>query len=86
MSSIKGLVAGLAAGIALGAAGTAVAGGGVTIWETHAGITCGFGSGPHGRGVACAQTFRRGYGATVTRTEVLVWRDSRVVFERLQPK
>lgn len=82
----RGTLVALAAGLLLGGGGTAVAANQGLIWATHAGVTCGFGTGPHGRGVACVQTSQRGYGATVTGTEVLVWKGSRIVFKRQQPR
>ena len=60
---------------------------GVNWWAIHSGVTCGFGTGPIGEGVACVQTSQKGYGVSLTHTRVVVTRlsDHRVVFSRQQP-
>lgn len=55
-------------------------------WAIHSGVTCGFGTGPQGRGVACIQTSRKGYVVTLTHSRVMVTRqDGEVVFRASQP-
>lgn len=81
----KRTLAALTAGIVLGSTGTAVAAGKL-IYVKHAGVICAFGAGPQGRGAACLLSDKKGYGVTVTKTRVLVWKDSnsRIVFSRRQ--
>jgi len=66
-------------------AGTAYAG--VTCWVHAAGVLCGFGTGPQGRGVACSLDNDRGYKVTLTRTRVVVRAPDgkQKLFERRQP-
>lgn len=76
------IVTAVVAAIALVYATAAVARGTALIWVTHAGVTCGYGTGPQGRGVACTRTDKVGYGVTLTEGKVIVWRGDKVVFER----
>lgn len=74
-----------AAALAAGILAT-VAYAGVVQWTRTAGVTCGFGTGPHGRGVACSLSSGTGYAVTLTRGEVIVWApDGHKAFQHRQP-
>ncbi len=60
---------------------------GVTRWVHAAGVLCGFGTGPQGKGVACALDNGRGYKVTLTRTRVIVWtQNDTKAYTRRQPR
>jgi hypothetical protein len=74
----------LVAGVVLGSAGTGIAATQL-VYVKRAGVVCGFGTGPHGRGVACLRSDQKGYAMTLTHTQVIVWRGKQRVFFRKQP-
>lgn len=79
------IVVAVTAALVLATAGTAVA---TThlFWVKRAGVLCAFGTGPQGRGVACAPASKRGYAVTVTDRKALIWRvtDGKIVESRAQ--
>jgi hypothetical protein len=81
---MKGKVAALVAGAVLGSAGTGLAATQL-VYVNRAGVLCGFGTGPHGRGVACILSNQKGYEVTLTQTKAIVWNGKRRVFFRRQP-
>jgi hypothetical protein len=81
---MRGKAAALVVGVVLGSAGTGVAATQL-VYVKRAGVVCGFGTGPHGRGVACLRSDQKGYAVTLTQTRVIVWRGKQRVFVRRQP-
>jgi hypothetical protein len=74
----------LAAGFILGSAGTGVAATHL-VYVNRAGVVCGFGTGPQGRGTACLRSDQKGYAVTLTQTKVIVWKGTHRMFFRRQP-
>jgi hypothetical protein len=82
---MKRTLTALVASVALGSAGIAGAATTGLLPFSNSGVTCLFGNGPQGKGVACIQSSGKGYAVTLTHTKVVVWINGRSVFQRHQP-
>jgi hypothetical protein len=82
---MKGKIAALLAGIVLGSAGIGGAAASHLLYVRHAGVACGFGTGPQGRGVACTRPGPDGYAVTLTKTRAIVWKGTHRIFFRKLP-